>query len=244
MRNRKGNILFFVIVSLLVSPKLKAQEYDKLNAIWNAAFLDVAISDKTSLRTEVHWRTIDFYKLWNQQLFRPQLSYQASKFVSWRGGYTYLKNFDQNTEADPRVRSEHNIWEQVQFTLPLKKASFSTWIRLEHRFQEELPLQREKSLRSFAFSSRIRFRLTYQKTLSKEEAKVPVNLVFFNEIFTLMNPSGIPYKFNQNWTFLGLNIRLSDKLRFLSGFQKNTLAKSSATYLKKRLWNTILFYRL
>ena len=240
--NNKTRILITLL--LIVITKLKAQEYEKVNGIWNATFIDYPLSDKTSLRTEVHLRTIDYFNVWNQQIFRPQLSYQASKNVSWRGGYSYLKNFDQDINTDPRVRTEHNIWEQVQFTLPLKKASFSTWIRLEHRFQEELPLQKQKNLRSFDFSSRIRFRLIYQKTISKEQAKVPVNLVLLNEIFAVMNPTGIPYKFNQNWTLLGLNVKVSDHLRFLSGFQKNTIAKSSTNYLKNRLWNTILFYRL
>ena len=239
-----NKVFFFVTILLVANTKLKAQEYDKVNGIWNATFIDYPLSDKTSLRTEVHLRTIDYFNVWNQHLFRPQLSYQASKNVSWRGGYTYIKNFDQDINADPRVRREHNIWEQVQFTLPLKKASFRTWIRLEHRFQEELPLQQEKGLRSFDFSSRIRIRLTYQKTVSKEEAKVRINLLLFNEIFNVINRSGIPYKFNQNWTFLGLNVKVSDKLSFISGFQKNTIAKSSANYLKNRLWNTILFYRL
>jgi len=241
---RINKTLLLVTILFIANTKLKAQEYDKLNGMWNATFIDYPLTDKTSFRTEVHFRTIDYFNVWNQQLVRPQLSYQASKNVSWRGGYTYIKNFDQDINADPRVRTEHNIWEQVQFTLPLRRASFSTWIRLEHRFQEELPLQQEKSLRSFDFSSRIRFRLTYQKTVSKQEAKVPINLVLYNEIFTVMNPSGIPYKFNQNWTFLGLNIKVSDKLRLISGFQKNTIAKSSANYLKNRLWNTLLFYRL
>ncbi len=240
--NNKTRILITLL--LIVITKLKAQEYEKVNGIWNATFIDYPLSDKTSLRTEVHLRTVDYFNVWNQQLFRPQLSYQASKNVSWRGGYSYLKNFDQDINTDPRVRTEHNIWEQVQFTLPLKKASFSTWIRLEHRFQEELPLQKQKNLRSFDFSSRIRFRLIYQKTISKEQAKVPINLVLLNEIFAVMNPTGIPYKFNQNWTLLGLNVKVSDHLRFLSGFQKNTIAKSSTNYLKNRLWNTILFYRL
>lgn len=235
-----GLVLVIIIGSLKFS---FAQEYNKVNGIWNATFLDFKLSNKMSLRTEVHLRTISYFSVWNQHLFRPQLSYKASKHVTWRGGYSYIKNFDQDVTANPRIRNEHNIWEQVQFTLPLKKASFSTWIRLEHRFQEEIPLKKGKSLRSFDFSSRIRFRLTFQKQLSKMDAKIPVNLVLYNEIFTLMSPSGIPIKFNQNWTFLGFRIKLNEKLSINSGFQKNTILKSSDNYLKNRLWNTILFYK-
>ena len=235
-----GLVLLIIIGSLKFSI---AQEYDRVNGIWNAAFLDFPLSNKLSLRTEVHLRTISYLSFWNQHIFRPQISYKASKNVSWRGGYSYLRNFDQDPTKDPRIRNEHNIWEQVQFTLPLKKASFSTWIRLEHRFQEELPLKKDESLKSFDFSSRIRFRLTFQKLLSQTESKIPVHLVLYNEIFTILSPSGIPFKFNQNWTFLGAIVKLNDKFTINSGFQKNTIAKSSDNYLKNRLWNTILFYK-
>jgi hypothetical protein len=241
MKLRKTYFALLVLVAVFQS--MYSQEYNKVNGVWNAAFLDFPISDKMSLRTELHLRTISYFKVWNQQIFRPQLSYTPSKNVSWRAGYSYLKNYDQDTTADPRIRNEHNIWEQVQFTLPLKKASFSTWIRLEHRFQEVLPLQKNKSLREFDFSSRIRFRLTYLKRLTQEQAKIPLNFVVYNEIFTLMNPRGIPYKFNQNWTFLGFRAKLSKQITLNTGFQKNTISKSTTTYLKNRLWNTILFYR-
>ena len=241
MINTKLRLLFVIVICFL---KLSfAQEYDKVNGVWNAAFIDFPLSEKISLRTELHLRTISYFSVWNQHLFRPQLSFKATKNVSWRGGYTFLRNFDKDVTKDPRIRNEHNIWEQVQFTLPLKKASFSTWIRLEHRFQEKLPLKKDKTLRSFDFSSRIRFRLTFQKLLSQTDAKTPINLVFYNEIFTLLNPSGIPFKFNQNWTFLGLRVKLNNKLSINSGFQKNTIDKSNDKYLKNRLWNTILFYK-
>jgi hypothetical protein len=43
---------------------------------------------------------------------------------------------------------------------------------------------------------------------------------------------------------LGLRVKLNNKLSINSGFQKNTIDKSNDKYLKNRLWNTILFYKL
>ena len=164
MRKKPLLALLYIIGFLKFS---FSQQYDKVNGIWNATFLDFPLSNKISLRTEIHLRTISYLSIWDQHLFRPQISYKRNKNVSWRGGYTYLRNFNEDTAADPRIRTEHNIWEQVQFTLPLKNSSFSTWIRLEHRFQENLPLEKNRNLKSFDFSSRIRFRLTYQKLLTQ-----------------------------------------------------------------------------
>ena len=242
MRKNIIKTLTALILSVLFN-FMNAQEYDKINGVWNATFLDIPLSDKLNFRTELHFRTISYFGIWDQQLFRPQLSFSVSKNVSWRGGYTYIRNFDQDISADPRVKKEHNIWEQVQFTLPLKKSSFSTWIRLEHRFQEQFPQQNDGSSQSFDFSSRLRFRLTYQKRLSKADAKTLCNLVIYDEIFSILNPRGIPYKFNQNWTFLGFQLKINDRASLITGFQKNTIAKSQNNYLINRLWNNILFYK-
>ena len=239
-------LVSFLIFSLSICfiNKSISQEYERVNGLWNAAFVDLQITKKISFRTEFHSRTISYFGIWDQQLLRPQFSYKSSKNVSWRAGYTFIKNFDQDNTADPRIRREHNIWEQVEFTAPLNKSSFRTWIRLEHRFQENLPLQKNSNLKTFDFSSRLRFRLTYSKKLSKEDAKTIWDLVIYDEIFSLLNTQGIPYKFNQNWTFLGFNVKFNNKLNVLSGFQKNTILKTSNNYLINRLWNTIIFYKI
>jgi hypothetical protein len=237
-------ILLSGILFLLSYQVATAQEYDKVEGVWNAVFVDLPLSDNLSLRSEFHTRTIDYFNVWNQQIFRPQLTYTDSTKIKWSVGYSYLKNFDSDINADPRVRNEHNVWEQVSYKTPLKKGSFSTWLRLEHRFQEDLPLQKNRSSRSFDFSSRIRVRFTYETPLSKIDSKIPVNFVFYDEIFTLMNSSGIPYKFNQNWTFFGIKVKLNDKITLNTGFQKNTFFKSTDQYLKNRLWNTLLFYKI
>ena len=243
MKMRLVSFLIFSLSICFINRSI-SQQYEKVNGLWNAAFVDLPISKKISFRTEFHSRTISYFGIWDQQLLRPQFSYKSSKNVSWRAGYTFIKNFDQDKMADPRLRREHNIWEQVEFTAPLNKSSFRTWIRLEHRFQENLPLQKNRSLKTFDFSSRLRFRLTYTKKLSKEDAKTIWDLVIYDEIFSLLNTQGIPYKFNQNWTFLGFNIKFNNKLNVLSGFQKNTILKTSNNYLINRLWNTIIFYKI
>ena len=43
--------------------------------------------------------------------------------------------------------------------------------RLEHRFQEELPLQKNNEMRSFDFSSRLRFRLHIKKVCQNQTQK-------------------------------------------------------------------------
>jgi len=242
MKTKK--ILISWILSFLFFQLASAQEYDKVEGAWKALFLDIPLSKKFIFRSEFHSRTIDYFNVWDQQIFRPQLILSDSTKIKWTAGYSYLRNFNTDVNADPRVRSEHNVWEQISYKVPLKKGFFSTWFRLEHRFQEELPLQKNPSARSFDLSSRIRVRFTYERPISKVGIELPVNFVFYNEIFTVLDRNGIPYKFNQNWTFLGFKVKLNEKATINSGFQKNTIFKSSEMYLKNRFWNTILFYKI
>lgn len=242
MQNTKK--LFFIFTILLFTGIASAQTYEKVNGMWNAAFIDQKLNDKLDLRMEVHLRTIDVFNVWDQQLFRPQIIYKSSKNIQWYAGYTHLRNFNRDVNADPRVRVEHNLWEQVLYKTPLKKGTFATWVRLEHRFQEELPLQKEGRNRSFDFSSRIRFRVIYDRPITQADAKIPTSFVFYNEVFTVMNPEGIPTEFNQNWTFFGFKLKINSQMTINTGFQKNTIRKSDDQYLKNRFLNTILFYKL
>ena len=232
----------FIVLFFMVSFSMTAQEYEKINGAWNAVFLDHGLSDKFSLRSEFHLRTVSFLSVWNQQIFRPSITYNASKNIKWTIGYSYIKNFNADVTASPRIRMEHNFWEQLVYNTPLKKGLISSRLRLEHRFRENLPLQEDKALRSFDFASRIRYRLTYQRLLTSADAKIPINLVAFDEVFVFLNPNGIPFRFNFNWTFFGLKFQLNKKMVLTSGFQKNTLKISNDLYSKTRLWiNTLIF---
>ena len=66
----------------------------------------------------------------------------------------------------------------------------------------------------------------------------------YDAIFSILNRKGIPFKFNQNWAFLGFNVILNEKATLVTGFLKNMIAKPSNTYLINRFWNSTLFYKL
>ena len=236
--------LRLTILIFLVSFSMAAQEYEKIDGVWNAFFLDHSLSDKFTLRSEFHLRTVSFLSVWNQQIIRPSVTYNDSKNLKWTVGYSFIRNFDRDVNVSPRIRLEHNFWEQLVYNTPIKKGLISSRLRLEHRFLEGFPLQEDRSLRSFDFGSRIRYRLTYQHLLTPEEAKVPINFVVFDEAFLFMNSNGTPFRFNQNWTSFGLKFQLNKKMVLNSAFQINTFKVTDDQYIRFRLCSNTLIYKL
>ena len=129
---------------------------------------------------------------------------------------------------------ENNLWQQFSFLLPIKRSRYFGWIRLEQRWQSK---NNENS-----YGVRIRFRTGFQFPLGKGKKTFSPQLVVFNEVFLHLKDN-FPYEFNQNWTFFGFQQKINNKLRLLTGFQRNTIAKGN-TFLHKNIWSSLLFYKL
>jgi len=218
---------------------IHAQEYERVVGTWNAVFFNTKLNDKLHITTELHHRTINGLADMDQHIFRPSLNYKSPSGLQWTAGYSYLQNYTWDRYDLPRFLREHNMWEQLKFSFKgLKGGSFGNQFRLEHRFIEQ-----RTGANPYSFSSRIRYRFTYAYPLFKEDWKGRVKFVFYDEVFLLLNPNGIPYRFNQNWTFFGLNIILGKKANLAIGIQKNTIARGNNRYLINRFLNTTLHYR-
>lgn len=196
---------------------------------WNAFFGDFSLTSSTTIRTEIHYRSVNFYSNTDQILFRPQIRFKIVPGASLTAGYTYV-----STNAIQGNTVENNTWQQFGFILPLKKLRFFGWIRAEQRF---IKIPGEKT----SFGHRIRFRSGFGIPLLEIKRK-KIELIIFNEVF--MNfKEGFPYNFNQNWTLLGFEKKLSNRATLLSGFQRTSVNGKNG-YINKNIWSTIMFYKL
>ena len=92
------------------------------------------------------------------------------------------------------------------------------------------------------FGSRIRFRSGFEFPLTNETGNFSPYFVVFNEVFLLIEKN-FPYQYNQNWTFIGFQQKISSKMNLLTGFQRNSIDKGGS-FTHKNIWSSILFYRL
>ena len=196
---------------------------------WKAVFTDLALDSVSSIRLETHYRTFDFFGSRAQYIIRPSYTKKIHPWISLSGGYSYLGNTKAGNTLD-----EHNLWEQVFFAIPYKKATFFGWLRVEQRLMEQMGSE-------FAYGARARFRMGLRYPLAAL-VHGKVDFMIFNEVF-LLTEGSLPTTFNQNWTFFGFRIPLAPKAILVSGYQRIT-AGNGAAAVQKNLWSSILFVRL
>ena len=218
-----------ILLLLFLIQSIPAFSQEIQSNAWNAFFGDFSLTSSTTIRTEIHYRSVNFYSNTDQILFRPQIRFKIVPGASLTAGYTYVR-----TNAIQGNTIENNIWQQFGFILPLKKLRFFGWIRAEQRF---IKIPGEKT----SFGHRIRFRSGFGIPILEIKRK-KIELIVFNEVF--MNfKEGFPYNFNQNWTLLGFEKKLSNRATLLSGFQRTSVNGKNG-YIKKNIWSTIMFYKL
>jgi hypothetical protein len=219
----------FLIFSFLFFSLISTAQEMQYNA-WNALFTDYSLTSSMSLRVEAHYRTVQFYGKEQQYFVRPQWSYQIHPNVNLRLGTTHI-----GTHQPGGLVKENNVWEQLSFSFPIKRATYFSWIRLEHRWQTQ-------ANNALPFGSRIRFRVGAHFPLSKAKPVKGLRFFVFNEVF-LKIEKGLPYQYNQNWTFFGILKQLSPALRIISGYQRNTIDGVS-NFSQKHIWSTLVFLKL
>ena len=218
-----------ILLLLFLIQSIPAFSQEIQSNAWNAFFGDFSLTSSTTIRTEIHYRSVNFYSNTDQILFRPQIRFKIVPGASLTAGYTYV-----STNAIQGNTVENNTWQQFGFILPLKKLRFFGWIRAEQRF---IKIPGEKT----SFGHRIRFRSGFGIPLLEIKRK-KIELIVFNEVF--MNfKEGFPYNFNQNWTLLGFEKKLSNRATLLSGFQRTSVNGKNG-YINKNIWSTIMFYKL
>ena len=98
---------------------------------WNAVFADYQLDSVQGIRLETHYRTKDVFGGQQQFILRPSYVRKINSQLTLSGGYSFL-----NTEKQAVFLKEHNVWQQVFYTIPLKKSTFFGWLRAEERLVE------------------------------------------------------------------------------------------------------------
>ena len=197
---------------------------------WLATFNTIKTGKKTSVHSDVQWRSGDDIKFTQTLLLRAGLNYHYNKKTILTAGYAYIDNYRNINGIDGYV-PEHRIWEQIIYNHTIHKVSMSHRLRLEQRFLSRTIIDNnELKNDGTLFSNRIRYfvrtivPLHAEATFSKGMFAALQNEVFLN-IGNKKNVNG--RSFDQNRLYLAVGYRFSKKFDLEMGYMNQYINGSS-----------------
>jgi Protein of unknown function (DUF2490) len=188
---------------------------------WLASFNTIKTGKKTSLHTDVQWRSSDELKHTQTLLLRPGLNIHLTKQIIVTGGYAFIHNRRVINNVSGYA-PEHRIWEQLLYNHKLKSIFVSHRLRLEQRFVSKSLVQNDElKNEGTLFANRFRYFIRnvlpfqQQKTFSKGMFAALQNEVFVN----IGNTANVNGKFfDQNRLYLALGYRLHSSFDLETGY--------------------------
>jgi len=210
--------IFLFLALFLYAQQTSAQTQ---SSGWLATFNTFKTGKKTSIHSDIQWRSGDEFKFTQTLLLRAGLNYHLNKNATITAGYAFIHNYRNMGGVDGYV-PEHRIWEQFIYSHKLCKVNISHRFRLEQRFLSRTvvdnnELKNDGSLYANRFRYFIRniLPLNNQPTFTKGMFAALQNEVFLN----FGNKENVNGKtFDQNRLYGALGYRFSKKFDLEAGY--------------------------
>ena len=200
---------------------------------WLASFNTIKTGKKTSLHTDIQWRTSDRWAHTQTLLLRPGLNFHLKKGFILTAGYAFISNRRVIGTATGYL-TEHRAWEQLLYNHKLNRLSVAHRLRVEQRFlPKALAVDDRVEKEGTGYASRIRYfiRNVYPLSTGPNFSK-GVFAALQNEVFlNIGNTSQVNGTFfDQNRLYLAMGYRLSPSFDLEAGyFNHYTQGSSSFT---------------
>lgn len=196
----------FIGSLIFLSFNSKAQSQETSGA-WHTLLIKHKINSKFTFKNELHVRRTQFYAQWQQLLIRPAIDYALTNNAHLAAGYSFINNYSPKDNA-----IEHNVWEEIVLSNPVKSVNIKHRFRFEQRFAQDFFSEK------FKHSNRFRYRITLKKALYKKDEETKLSAEVFNELW-LHTGNGIkPQSINQNWFYMGLALPLNNSTTLSGGY--------------------------
>ena len=190
-------------------------------SVWLATFATVKAGKKTSIHSDVQWRSTDQVKHMQTLLIRSGLNFHLGKQWTATAGYAFTYN-RRNVSDVSGYAPEHRIWEQVMYQHKFNTMTLAHRLRLEQRFIGQSTVQNnELETDSYGYANRVRYFVRTitpfrpQNTFTKGIFGVVQEEVFLN----FGNSDYTNGKtFDQNRIFLAIGYRLNATYDIEAGY--------------------------
>jgi hypothetical protein len=170
-------------------------------AIWLNATVDHAITQRTALWFDGHWRRMEFGREPQQVLVRPGVVVTLRPGLRVGAGYTYAATAPYGESPNALPSREHRGWQQVSVTHRAGEVGLSYRFRWEQRWLAQVPEQ----LGPFSYQQRARFLARAQVPLASVSAGPMIGFAY-NEYFLPVGHSDAEQVRLQNRAGVGIGI--------------------------------------
>lgn len=206
-----------LLTLLLVAPCLAVRAQSSWTdvhqpAVWLNTFVDHAITPRTSLWFDGHWRRMEGGASPQQLLLRPGVQLTLGPKLRIGGGYAYIATAPYGESPNAAPVREHRVWQQLSVSAPLGGVSFTHRFRLEQRWSGALDAAGE--LGPLSYQQRVRYLVRAQRPLGDG----PLLGFVANEYFHPFGHSDGAQRRLQNRAQVGLGIPLDARQRLEVGY--------------------------
>ncbi|MRS61260.1 DUF2490 domain-containing protein [Larkinella terrae] len=244
------SLLFF---SIFLSHSLVAQtppvkQIRTQQQAWLGYFNQTRLSNRWGIWMDLHARrTDDFLDRWSTLIVRPGLTYYVSDQVRLTVGYAHARLYPAlppANGADPLVRSEHRLWQQINWLGHFKRLHLNQWIRAEERYIRKTAGNALAD--EYGFNYRFRYMITVQVPFKGDAPKPGVpNFVIQDEIHVNAGKQIIYNYFDQNRFFVGFSYpftkSFSAQVGYMNLFQQQA---SGNNFVNNHAVRLFLFHNL
>ena len=188
---------------------------------WLATFNTVKTGKKTSIHSDIQWRSSDQLEFTQTLLLRAGLNYHVNKKTTLTGGYAFIHNY-RNVGGIDGYLPEHRIWEQFLYNHKMSKVSVTHRLRLEQRFLSGTTVVNNQLKRDGTlYANRVRY---FLRNVLPFSGKSPFEKGAFaalqNEVFlNVGNKEHVNGKtFDQNRLYVAVGYRFNKSFDLETGY--------------------------
>ena len=207
-------LLPLLSAALLLQPTIGLAQQDwqtvQQPATWANAFVDHAISERTALWFDAHWRRMDLGGPPQQLLLRPGVQVTLRPGLRVGGGYAYIATAPYGESPSAAPLREHRAWQQLTLGHAALNLSLVHRLRSEQRW---LAPVLGDDLGPLRYQQRLRYFVRAQRPITSAAYGFAAN-----EFFLPVGHREGEQRRLQNRAQLGIGVPLSERQRVEIGY--------------------------
>jgi hypothetical protein len=213
---------------------------------WLASFNSIKTGMKTSIHSDVQFRSNNDWQQMQTLLLRPGINYHVNKKLTLTAGYAYIRNRKVVGDMAGYI-PEHRIWEQLLYTHEWKNLRISHRFRMEQRFIGKTVVLGNPLSDGPNYANRFRYFLRNILPLKKETSfsKGPF-LALQNELFlNFGDKASVNGKtFDQNRLYLALGHRFNSAFDLELGYMNQYINGRGSQFTNNHIVQLATYLRL